>query len=82
MMRNLKSLLQNEPAAIGSLVASILPVLVLLGVIRIDEDGIATVVVAVNTTVGFVVRMSVAPVARSRQSRRRPRRSAPEGLTP
>jgi len=82
MMRNLKSLLQNEPAAIGSLVASILPVLVLLGVIRIDEDGIAAVVVAVNTTVGFVVRMSVAPVTGTRQARRRPRRSAPEGLTP
>jgi hypothetical protein len=80
MMRNLKSLLENEPAALGSLVASILPVLVLLGVLRIDADGIAAIVVAINTTVGFVVRMSVAPVSRT-QTRRR-RRSAPEGLTP
>jgi hypothetical protein len=80
MMRNLKSLLENEPAALGSLVASILPVLVLLGVVRIDADGIAAIVVAINTTVGFAVRMSVAPVART-QTRRR-RRSAPEGLTP
>jgi hypothetical protein len=70
MMRNLKSLLENEPAALGSLVASILPVLVLLGVIRIDADGIAAIVVAINTTVGFAVRMSVAPVARSRARRR------------
>jgi hypothetical protein len=80
MMRNLKSLLENEPAALGSLVASMLPVLVLLGVVRIDADGIAAIVVAINTTVGFVVRMSVAPVART-QSRRR-RRSAAQSLAP
>jgi hypothetical protein len=77
-MRNLKSLIENEPAALGSLVASIMPVLVLLGVVQIDEAGIAAVVLAVNTTVGLAVRMSVAPVART-QSRRR-RRSAPESL--
>ena len=52
-MRNLKLVLQREPAAFGSLAASILPVLVLLGVIRIDEAGIAAVVVAINTIVGF-----------------------------
>jgi hypothetical protein len=68
MMRNLKTLLQDEPAALGSLVASILPVLVLLGVVRIDEEGIAAIVVAVNTTVGFVVRLSVQPVARKKVS--------------
>jgi hypothetical protein len=68
MMRNLKTLLQDEPAALGSLVASILPVLVLLGVVRIDEEGIAAIVVAVNTTVGFVVRLSVQPVARKKGS--------------
>jgi hypothetical protein len=67
MMRNLKTLLQDEPAALGSLVASILPVLVLLGIVRIDEEGIAAIVVAVNTTVGFVVRLSVQPVARTRR---------------
>jgi hypothetical protein len=79
MMRNLKSLLQDEPAALGSLVASILPVLVLLGVVRIDEEGIAAIVVAVNTTVGFAVRLSVQPVARRSGSRSR-RRSAAQRL--
>jgi hypothetical protein len=63
-MRNLKLVLQREPAAIGSLVASILPVLVLLEVVRIDEAGIAAVVVAVNTFVGFGVRVFVSPVER------------------
>ncbi len=62
-MRSLKLVLQREPAAVGSLVASIMPVLVLLGVVRIDEAGIAAVVVAVNTAVGFAVRVLVAPVA-------------------
>ena len=60
-MRNLKLLLQREPAAIGSLVASIMPVLVLLGVLRIDEAGIAAVIVAVNTVVGFYIRIMVSP---------------------
>ena len=61
-MRNLKLVLQREPAAIGSLAASILPVLVLLGLIRIDEAGIAAVVVAINTFVGFGIRVLVSPV--------------------
>jgi hypothetical protein len=84
MMRNLKSLLQDEPAALGSLVASILPVLVLLGVVRIDEEGIAAIVVAVNTTVGFVVRLFVQPVARrSRRKRVSPaRRDARSSRSP
>ena len=64
-MRNLKLVLQREPAALGSLIASILPVLVLLGVLRIDEAGIAAVVVAVNTLVGFAIRVAVSPRARS-----------------
>jgi hypothetical protein len=67
-MRNVKLLVQREPAAVGSLVASILPVLVLLGVLRIDEDGIAAVVVAVNTTVGFATRLAVTPVAAQEKS--------------
>jgi hypothetical protein len=61
-MRKLKLVLQREPAAIGSLAASILPVLVLLGLIRIDEAGIAAVVVAINTFVGFGIRVLVTPV--------------------
>jgi hypothetical protein len=62
-MRNLKLLLQREPAALGSLVASIMPVLVLLGLVRIDEAGIAAVVVAINAGVGFAVRVAVSPVS-------------------
>jgi hypothetical protein len=62
MMRNLKQVLQREPAAIGSMAASVLPVLVLLGLIRIDEAGIAAVVVAINTIVGFAIRLTVSPV--------------------
>ena len=62
MKRNLKQVLQREPAAIGSMAASVLPVLVLLGVIRIDEAGIAAVVVAINTVVGFGIRVAVSPV--------------------
>ena len=61
-MRNLKLVLHREPAAVGSLVASILPVLVLLDVVRIDEAGIAAVVVAVNTAVGFAIRVCVSPI--------------------
>jgi mRNA-degrading endonuclease toxin of MazEF toxin-antitoxin module len=62
-VRNLKLLLQREPAALGSLVASIMPVLVLLGVVRIDEAGIAAIVVAVNAAVGFATRLVVSPTA-------------------
>ena len=64
-MRNLRMLLAREPAALGSLVASILPVLVLLDVVRSDEAGIAAVVVAITTAVGFGVRVLVAPLAPS-----------------
>jgi mRNA-degrading endonuclease toxin of MazEF toxin-antitoxin module len=62
-MRNLKLAIQREPAAVGSLAASILPVLVLLRVIQIDEAGIAAVVVAVNTVAGFGIRVLVSPIA-------------------
>ena len=80
-MQNFKLLLQREPAAIGSLVASVLPVLVLLGVIQIDDAGVAAVVVAVNTFVGFAVRVLVAPVAPTRAASPAPAQSpAPEGL--
>ena len=82
-MQNLKLLLQREPAAIGSLVASIMPVLVLLDVIRIDDAGVAAVVVAVNAVVGFAVRVLVAPLApmTTRAAAASPAPSpAPEGL--
>jgi hypothetical protein len=74
-VRNLKSLLQREPAAIGTLVASIMPVLVLLGVLTLDEAQVAAIVVAVNTVVGFGVRLVVVPApepARIRRRRRSP----------
>jgi hypothetical protein len=61
-MRNLKLMLQREPAAIGTVVASVMPVLVLLKVVSIDEAGIAAVVVAVNAITGLVVRLTVSPV--------------------
>ena len=80
-MRNLKSLLQREPAAIGTLVASILPVLVLLKVLTLDEAQVAAIVVAVNTFVGFGVRLAVVPSPVTPRIRRR-RRSAAQGLTP
>jgi len=60
-MSNLKRLLTKEPAAIGTLIASVLPVLVLLGVVKIDEQAIAAIVVAVNAIVGFGVRLVVTP---------------------
>ena len=60
-MRNLKSLLQREPAALGSVVASLIPVLVLAQLVSLNEEQMAAVLVAVNTTVGFVVRLTVAP---------------------
>ena len=78
VQRNFMSLLQREPAAVGSLVASVLPVLVLLGVIQIDEAGIAAVVVAINTMVGFGVRLLVSPAAGSGASAGAP---APAGLS-
>ena len=61
-MRNLKLVLQREPAALGSVAASVLPVLVLLGVIQVDEAGIAAIVVAINTVVGFAIRLVVSPI--------------------
>ena len=60
-MRNLKLVLQREPAAIGSLAASILPVLVLGGVVHLDEAGMAAVIVAINTVTGFAIRVLVSP---------------------
>ena len=61
-MRNLKLVLQREPAALGSVAASILPVLVLLDVVQVDEAGIAAIVVAINTVAGFASRGVVSPV--------------------
>jgi hypothetical protein len=53
--------LAREPAAVGALVASVLPALTVLGVISLDEQQIGILVVAVNATVGFAVRLLVSP---------------------
>jgi hypothetical protein len=81
-VRNFKLLLQREPAAIGTLVASIMPVLVLLGVVRIDEAGIAAIVVAVNAGVGFATRLAVTPTAVPAPSSPPPSLRPAERLTP
>jgi hypothetical protein len=62
-MRHILDRLATEPAAIGSLMASVLPALVALGLISLDAEAIGVLVVAVNTIVAFAVRMLVAPVA-------------------
>ena len=80
-MRNLKLLLQREPAAVGSLVASILPLMMVFDLAPLDEAQTAAIVVAVNAVVAFGMRLVVAPVAAPavRIPRRR-RRSAAERL--
>jgi hypothetical protein len=55
------NLLQREPAAVGTLLTSVLPCLVLLGVLQLDEKGIAALVVAVNAVMAFIVRLLVSP---------------------
>ena len=77
-MRNLKLVLQKEPAAIGTLVASILPVLILLGLMpSLDDRQVAAIVVAINALVGFGIRLTV-PVAPPRRRRRRAAAAAPQ----
>jgi hypothetical protein len=61
-MRQILHRLAAEPAAVGSLLASVLPALVALGLITLDAEAIGVLVVAVNTIVGFAVRMLVLPV--------------------
>jgi hypothetical protein len=78
-MRNLKSLLRREPAALGSVVASLIPVLVLVHLLSLNEEQMAAVVVAVNTTVAFVVRLTVAPVLPTDGLAAESQRSAGEG---
>jgi hypothetical protein len=64
-MRRLTGLLQREPAAIGTLVGSVLPALVLIGLLNVDEKAIAGLVVAVNAVVGFGVRLTVVPTTKT-----------------
>jgi hypothetical protein len=62
-MQRLLNLLRAEPAAFGALVGSVLPALVLLEIVEINEATIAAIVVAINAIVGIVVRLSVSPRA-------------------
>lgn len=67
-MSRLLTLLRQEPAALGSLVASVLPALVLIGVLQVDEKTIAALIVAVNAVGAFAVRLTVTPRAKSPRS--------------
>jgi hypothetical protein len=66
-MRQILHRLAAEPAAVGSLLASVLPALVALGLISLDAEAIGVLVVAVNTIVGFAVRMLVFPAAQQQE---------------
>jgi hypothetical protein len=54
-----------EPTAVGALLASVLPALVAFGVLQMDQQTIAVLVVAVNATIGFFLRTLVTPLAAS-----------------
>jgi len=60
-MGNFANSLAREPAALGTLVASVLPALVALQVVSVNEQTIGVLVVAVNAIIGFFVRMVVEP---------------------
>jgi hypothetical protein len=62
-MHTILQRLAREPAAIGALLTSVLPALVVLGVITLDEQAIAAIVVIVNAITGFAVRLLVTPNA-------------------
>jgi hypothetical protein len=64
--------LAQEPAAVGTVVASVLPALVVLDLVSLDEQGIGVLVVAVNAVVGLAVRLLVAPSAGATAERARP----------
>lgn len=64
-LSKLKEVLRDEPTAIGTLIASVAPALVLIGVLRIDETQVSALVVAVNAVAGFAVRLVVTPAAKS-----------------
>jgi hypothetical protein len=62
-MRPILQRLAAEPAAVGTLVASVLPALTALQVVSLDGETVGILVVAVNAVVGFAVRVLVAPTA-------------------
>jgi hypothetical protein len=64
-MRTIIDRLAGEPAAVGTVLASVLPALVALELVSIDEQAIGVIVVAVNAVIGFIVRLLVAPTGRA-----------------
>ena len=66
-MRQILNRLAAEPAAVGTLLASLLPALVALRLISLDAEAIGVLVVAVNTIVGFALRIVVTPVPQARK---------------
>jgi hypothetical protein len=62
MRPTLTQRLSAEPAALGTLVASVLPAFVALGVLHMPAETIGVLVVAVNALAGFGIRMLVAPL--------------------
>jgi hypothetical protein len=55
--------LAAEPAALGTLLASVLPAFVVIGVLSMDAETIGVLVVAVNAITGFGIRLLVTPSA-------------------
>lgn len=51
----------------GTLVGAVVPALVLLGLVHLDDKGVAALVVAVNALAGFGVRFVVTPTAPGQQ---------------
>jgi BRCT domain type II-containing protein len=55
-MYSLKAILDKEPAAIAGAVQVILPVLVLLGVVSLDDKAMAGIVLVISTVLALFVR--------------------------
>jgi TIR domain/CobQ/CobB/MinD/ParA nucleotide binding domain len=72
----IRALAEREPGAVGALVASILPLLVLLGGVAIDTVALAALVVATNTIVGFGLRLMMTPASPTTASAEARARSA------
>src|SRR3954451_5896596 len=62
MRPTLTQRISSEPAALGTLVASVLPAFVALGVLHMPAATIGVLVVAVNALAGFGIRMLLAPL--------------------
>jgi len=72
-MTRFVQILQREPTAFGALVGAVVPALVLLGIVHLDDKAIAGLIVAVNAIAGFGVRFAVTPASTSTAPARAPR---------